>query len=457
MARYLAIDIGASSGRGMLAELRDGKIVMEEIHRFPNHYQKDGRGFLYWDVDALYSEIVTALGKTKALGKEPDYIGIDTWGVDYVLLDENKKRIGLCHCYRDGLRERHDKVHEIIPFEELYARTGIQFQPFNSIYQLYADKESGKLDKATYMLMLPDYLSFRLTGEMRQEYCNATTTGLVNATTHEWDYSLIDRLGYPRRLFGALSQPGEAVGKLALSLRRSLGFSANVVLPATHDTASAVLAVPLGKDEPYISSGTWSLLGLEQKEATLTPKARELNYSNEGSLEHGARLQKNIMGLWMIQEVRHEFEDKYSFAEIVDLAKQSTAPERINCNDSRFLSPDSMSREIERAVGRELTLADISHIIYSSLADSYASALGELESLAGKRFDCLHITGGGGNNMYLNELTAKAINRPVIVGPIEGTAIGNVLMQMLHSGEITSLQKGREIIKESFGCKEVLP
>ena len=457
MKRYLAIDIGASSGRGMLATLENGKIVMEEIHRFPNHPQQDERGFLYWDVDALFNEIVTALKKAKDQDKAPDYIGIDTWGVDYVLLDENGERMGLCHSYRDPLRHRHEQVHETIPFEALYSRTGIQFQPFNTIYQLYADKESGKLDKASTMLMLPDYLNYRLTGLCHQEYCNATTTGLVNAVTHDWDKELIDKLGYPRKLFGTLSQPGEAVGPLSRKIRLQVGFNATVVLPATHDTASAVLAVPLEPGEAYISSGTWSLLGMESPLPHLEESSRALNYSNEGSLQHSFRVQKNIMGLWMIQEVRHEFEDRYSFAEIVDLAKKSVAKDLVDCNDVRFLSPKSMRGEIEKAVGRELKIEDISHIVYASLAETYRKSLEELETLAGKKFPALHITGGGGKNEFLNELTAKAINRPVIVGPIEGTAIGNVLMQMIYSGEIASLEQGRRIIKDSFGCKEVLP
>ncbi|MBO5527712.1 MAG: rhamnulokinase [Bacilli bacterium] len=457
MKRYLAIDIGASSGRGMLAHLEDGKIVMEEIHRFPNHPQKDSRGMLYWDVDGLFEEILTALKKAKEAGKEPDYIGIDTWGVDYVLIDEKGKKMGVCHCYRDPLRHRHEKVHHYVPFSELYTRTGIQFQPFNTIYQLFADQEDKKLDRALAMLMLPDYLNYRLTGVMKQEYCNATTTGLVNAVHHDWDRQVIDRLGYPRRLFLPLAQPGEKVGDLAPAIRRKLGFNATVVLPATHDTASAVLAVPLLENEPYISSGTWSLLGIEQKDAHRNTQARELNYSNEGSLEHSFRTQKNIMGLWMIQEVRHEFDDAYSFGEIVEMAKASTVTDLVDCNDTRFLSPSSMRKEIEAAVGRELNLGDMARIIYRSLANTYAKSLAELEDLIGISFPVLHITGGGGKNEFLNELTAKAIQRPVVVGPIEGTAIGNVLMQMIHSGEITSLSQGRQIIRDSFGCKEVLP
>lgn len=457
MKRYLAIDIGASSGRGMLAYLEEGKMIMEEIHRFPNHPKTDERGLLYWDVDALFAEILTALKKAKGLDKQPDYIGIDTWGVDYVLLDEKGKRLGCCHCYRDPKRARHEQVHRLVPFEELYSRTGIQFQPFNTIYQLYADQDDKKLERAEYMLMLPDYLSYRLTGVMKQEYCNATTTGLVNAKTHDWDKQLIDRLGYPRKLFHPLCQPGEEVGKLKADIRKQVGFNATVVLPATHDTASAVLAVPLEEDEPYISSGTWSLLGLEQKEAMTDLNSMKLNYSNEGTLHHGFRFQKNIMGLWMIQEVRHEFDDAYDFGQIVELAKKADTEETLDCNDPRFLAPSSMRKEIESVIGRELRIGEFGKIVYRSLAKGYAKSLDELETLTGKTFSNLHITGGGGKNEYLNMLTAKAIRRPVIVGPIEGTAIGNVLMQMIHAGEIPSLQAGREIVKRSFEYKEVKP
>ena len=457
MKRYMAIDIGASSGRAIIGSLQDGKIVMEEIHRFQNHPKTSAKGTLFWDVNFLFEQIILALQKSKELQKQPDYVAVDTWGVDYVLLDEEGEVVDVCHSYRDASRDTSEKVHQVIPFAELYARTGIQFQPFNTIYQLFADKESGVLERAQSMLMLPDYLHYRLTGVMKQEYCNATTTGMVNATTHEWDKTIIDRLDYPRSLFLGLSQPGEAVGHFSRPIRRKVGFDATVVLPATHDTASAVLAVPLQKGEAYISSGTWSLLGAESEKPMLSEQSRALNYSNEGSLEHSFRVQKNIMGLWMIQEVRHELGDALSFAEIVEKARQSTVNDFVDCNDHRFLSPISMRKEIENAVGRELDIADSARIVFASLAKTYGTSLEELETLLGQRFPVLHITGGGGQNAFLNELTAKAIGRPVIIGPIEGTAIGNVLMQMIHSGEIPSLEKGRAIIKESFECWEVRP
>ncbi|MBP5217302.1 MAG: rhamnulokinase, partial [Bacilli bacterium] len=449
--------IGASSGRAMIACLHEGKIQMEEIHRFQNHSQENADGSLFWDVENLFEQILIALTKAKELGKQPDSIAVDTWGVDYVLVDEQGKPLEGCHSYRDPKRDFANEVHERIRFEELYSRTGIQFQRFNTIYQLYADSLSGVLTRAHKMLMLPDYLNYRLTGVMKQEYCNATTTGMVNAKTHEWDKTIIDRLGYPRKLFLPLSQPGESVGRFSRSIRRKVGFDAEVVLPATHDTASAVLAIPLKPGEAYLSSGTWSLLGAENPIAELSEKGRLANYSNEGSLEHSFRVQKNILGLWMIQEVRHELGDSLSFAEIVEKARESAASEIIPCNDPRFLSPASMRKEIEEAVGRPLPIGDLARIVFSSLAYCYKESLEELEDLLGKHYPVLHITGGGGNNAFLNELTAKAINRPVIVGPIEGTAIGNILMQMIHCGEIASLSQGREIIKESFECWEVQP
>ena len=451
--RYLAIDIGASSGRGILAHLENGKIVCEEIHRFFNHpiEKEDG---LYWDVDHLYEEILVALRKCNEKGTSPDYMGIDTWGVDYLLLDENGERISECHCYRDSKRHKTEEVHSLIPFEELYKRTGIQFQGFNSIYQLYADKLSGNLDKAKSLLMLPDYLNYRLTGVMEQEYTNATTTGIVNCLTHGFDPEILAKLGYNSQLFKNLSSPGTVVGPLKKEVEEAVGCSCQVVHVASHDTASAVLSIPLGEDEPYISSGTWSLLGLEVKEANTSDEARKYNYSNEGGLNHTFRLQKNIMGLWIIQEIRNELDPKPEFSEMVRLAKENPTSKRIDANSPLFLSPASMSQAIKDQVG-DVSLGELCHIVYASLADSYASSLKELERITGKRFKALHITGGGGKNAFLNELTAKAIARPVIVGPIEGTAMGNLLMQLLAAKEISSLQEGREIIKNSVTIEEV--
>lgn len=452
---YLAIDIGASSGRGILAELRDGVLVTEEIHRFANHpIERDGG--LYWDANALLSEIIEALRQCKARGQIPTFMGIDTWGVDYVLLDEFDRPLSEVHCYRDETRHRSKQVHALLPFEELYERTGIQYQGFNSIYQLYDDKVQGILEKAKCFLMLPDYLNFLLTGKKEQEYTNATTTGLVNCLSHEFDPEILEKLGYDPNIFLPLAQPGTILGELKEEIAKEVGFQIKVCHVASHDTASAVLSIPLKKDEPYISSGTWSLLGLEVEKANSSEKARQYNYSNEGGLNYSFRFQKNIMGLWMIQEIRNELNPKPSFPEMVELAKANPSDKRVDANSPAFLSPKSMSKAIKDVVG-EVSLGELIHIVYASLADSYASALREIEEIVGKRFTCLHITGGGGNNAFLNRLTAKAINRPVRVGPIEGTAFGNLLMQMLAAKQIQSLEEGRDIINRSITIQEVLP
>lgn len=452
---YLAIDIGASSGRGILSYLRDGVIMCEEIHRFPNHPIEKGN-HLVWDTEHLHKEIVKALQKAAEINKKPTYMAIDTWGVDYVLLDENGQKIGDCYSYRDESRHRYTEVHSLIRFENLYQRTGIQFQGFNTVYQLYDDKLSGKLARAKRILMLPDYLNYLLTGKAEWEYTNATTTGLVNATTHQFDHDIIDALGYDKSLFIELAQPGTILGELSEETQKEVGYNLTVVHAASHDTASAVLAIPLKPGEPYISSGTWSLLGIEVEQANRSERAKEFNYSNEGSLNHHFRLQKNIMGLWMIQEIRNELNPKPSFAEMVDMAKNIVSEKRVDVNSPLFLSPKSMQNAVKSVVG-EASLEEIIHIVYASLAESYADSLKELERILGRKFEILHITGGGGNNMFLNELTAKATGLPIEVGPIEGTALGNILMQMLAAKQITSLEQGRALIRKSIEIKEVKP
>ena len=455
MKYYLAIDIGASSGRHILGWLSGDKLMTEEIYRFQNSPKRTDEG-LIWDTEYLYREILNGLKKAREINKIPVSVGIDTWGVDYALLNEDKQRIGEVFCYRDSRNERSaPSVHKIIPFSELYEKTGIQYSSFNTVYQLFSDKESGKLKDAKYFLMLPDYFNFRLTGVISQEYTNATTTGMVNAKTHTWDTDIIKRLGYDESLFGALSMPGEAIGKFSDEVKKLLGYDATVIHPATHDTASAVLGAPLLKDSPYISSGTWSLLGVEEKHAHTEEVAREENYSNEGSINFTFRLQKNIMGLWMIQQVRHEANDKYSFAELADMASASNADYRIDVNDERFLSPSNMTEEIASAVGAPLDIKDTAFVIYDNLARSYAEAMAALEKITGKKYSTLNIIGGGSQNGFLNKLTAKYTKRKIITGPSECTALGNLIMQMVGNGDISDIDAGRKIIKNSFDIKEI--
>ncbi len=460
MRYYLAIDIGASSGRHIVAYLQDGKMVTEEIYRFQNGPKDlqgyDGETHLMWEPERLYQEILNGLKKAKEVGKVPYSVGIDTWGVDYALLDEKDEAVGSVYCYRDERTQKTiDKVHSIVSYDDLYGKTGIQFASFNTVYQLMHDKDTGRMDKAVSMLMLPDYFHFRLTGVKKQEYTNATTTGMVNAITHQWDEEIIEKLGYKKELFGELAQPGTTVGEFTDEVAAFVGYKAKVVLPATHDTASAVLAAPLDGQTPYISSGTWSLLGVEQNKAVTAKSASEAGYSNEGSVNFTFRLQKNIMGLWMIQQVRHELNDAYSFGEFAKMASENVIPDLFDVNDQKFLAPKSMTDVINETVGRKLSVGEMAYVIYNNLAREYDLSIKALEEVTGEKYDTLNIIGGGSQNVLLNNLTKQWTGKKIVTGPAEGTAIGNLLMQMVGCGDIADVQAGRQIVKNSFDIKEL--
>ena len=462
---YLAIDIGASSGRHILGHLENGKVVMEEIHRFPNgNHLVDGE--LIWDVDALFEEVLIGMKKCKEVGKIPVSVGIDTWAVDFVLLDANNRRIGNAVGYRDsGTTGMDQEVYKVILQDELYGRTGIQKQIFNSIYQLMAWKErKPKLfAKAKTMLMIPDYLHFLLSGVKATEYTNATTTQLVSPKTKSWDFELIEKLGYPQGLFQKLVLPGTCLGGLKEDIQDMVGFQCNVVLPATHDTASAVLAVPVKKGQEekdilYISSGTWSLVGTELETANCDMESALCNLTNEGGYDYRFRYLKNIMGLWMIQSIKKEIGRNYSYSEICNLATKDEIRSLVEANDNRFLTPNSMTEEIKaacRETGQQVpeTLAEVASVVYRSLAQCYGKAITEIERLTGRKFDGIHIVGGGSNAEYLNELTAKTTGLPVYAGPTEATAIGNLSAQMIANGELKDLWDARNCIFDSFEIK----
>lgn len=465
MNYYLAIDIGASSGRHMLVRLDGGRLVAEEIYRFSNAAEvlpgtpgalgSLGSRHLMWNTERLFSEILNGLKRAKELGKIPCSVGVDTWGVDYVLLDGEDKPIEGVYCYRDGrTKSVIASVHRRMPFAELYARTGIQYATFNTVYQLYGDKRSGRLDRAKSFLMLPDYFHYRLTGVKKQEYTNATTTGMINVFTHEWDGEILSALGYEKGLFGELSQPGMVVGEFTDEVAAVVGYKAKVILPATHDTAGAVLAAPLSGRTPYISSGVWSLLGVEQGKAHVSDKARALNYSNEGSVNNTFRLQKNIMGLGMLRQVRHELGDKYDFETLVSLARLNRVADVVDVNDSRFLAPGSMIDTVNMSVGKQLSVGGMAYCILNSLARSYAESLRGLEEVTGEHYETLNIIGDGRRNGLLNELTAQYTGKKLVTGPTEVTAIGNAMMQMVGTGELSSVSAGRELIRTSFDIKE---
>ncbi|MCQ2387016.1 MAG: rhamnulokinase [Clostridia bacterium] len=458
---FLAIDIGASSGRHILGSIENGKMVLEEIFRFKNGASKVNDK-LVWDHESLFSSIVEGLKKCKEIGKIPTSIGIDTWGVDYALLDENDKLIGEIYSYRD---ERTlsvmDEVYSIVGEDELYNRTGIIKQVFNTIFQLYSDKKSGKLAKAKTFLMMPDYLHFRLTGVKKNEYTNASTTGLLNASTRDWDYEVIDKLGLNKDLFKKLYLPGSEVGMLKDEIAKEVGFSAKVVLPATHDTASAVMAVPKEDKPLYISSGTWSLMGIETQKENTSKIAQKEGFTNEGGYNKSVRLLKNIMGLWMIQCIKKEYNDKYSFVEFVDEARKvKDFNSIVEVNDQSFFAPTSMIQAVKdycKKTNQKVpeTVGEIVLCVYTSLAKCYKKAVEGIEDITGEKYNSINIVGGGCQNVLLNELTAKHTGRTVITGPVEATATGNILAQMLADGTIENISKGKQIIRDSFEIKEI--
>lgn len=458
---YLAVDIGASSGRHMLASMKDGKMQLEEVYRFPNGMD-NRNGTLCWDVERLFTEIKNGLKKCKEIGKIPVSMGIDTWGVDYVLLDKDDKILGDTVGYRDSRTEGMDgKVYEIISQDDLYARTGIQKQIFNTIYQLMAVKQSHPeyLEQAETILMIPDYFHYLLTGVKKNEYTEATTGQLISPKTNDWDYELIDMLGYNSKMFLPVSMPGTVVGDFTEEVQKEVGFNCTVVLPATHDTGSAVLAVPTNDDDAvYISSGTWSLMGIERKEADCSMASMKANFTNEGGYDHRFRYLKNIMGLWMIQSVKKEFTEDLSFAQICEMASKETIPSIVDCNDDCFLAPKSMIEAVQkfcRDTDQQVpeTVGEISSVIYNSLAKCYGDTVKEIEDITGKKYSTIYVVGGGSNAGYLNELTAKYTGRKVSAGPSEATAIGNIIVQMLRDGVFASLPEARTCVKESFDVK----
>ena len=455
---YLAVDIGASSGRHILAHLEEGRMVLEEVHRFPNGMvEKDGENV--WDVDELFAQIKLGLKKCAQLGKIPVSVGVDTWGVDFVLLDENGARIGNAVAYRDKRTNGMDEeVYKIIPEDELYARTGIQKAIFNTIYQLMAlkVKKPEQLEKARTMLLMPDYFHYMLSGVAATEYTEATTGQLVSPQTKDWDMELIERLGYPKRIFQRMVTPGTVLGELTQEVQAEVGFNCKVVEPATHDTGSAVIAVPTDSDDAlYISSGTWSLMGTELAEANCSPESKLNNLTNEGGYDYRFRYLKNIMGLWMIQSVKKEIGGNLGFGEICEMASSCSIPSIVDCNDDRFLAPDNMTEEVQAACresGQQVPegLAQVASVIYNSLAQCYAKTIRQIEGITGKKYDKIHIVGGGSNAEYLNRLTAQATGVPVYAGPTEATAIGNIAAQMMTAGELEDLKAARACVFASF-------
>jgi len=471
MKNYLAIDIGASSGRHILGRIRDGKIELEEVYRFTNSQIRRG-GHDCWDIDRLVDSV--RAGIDAALEKGPiESLGIDTWGVDFVLLDAEGRLCSDAVAYRDERTIGADAEisRGVMPFSELYRRTGVQNAAYNTIYQLWALRKERpeQLDKASHYLSVPEYLNYCLTGKIVHEYTHSSTTGLLDAERKDWDFELIEKLGLPKRIFGKLEMPGATVGEYK---------GVKVMLPAMHDTASAYLAVPARDDRAvYLSSGTWSLLGVEMEHPITTAESCAANFTNEGGAWGRYRYLKNIMGLWMVQSIRRELNGvsyvagrgdeevtaalkgiadwapghDYSFAELESSARAAEGFDTtVDVDSTRFMNPASMIGEVcaaAREKGRgPATVGELVRCVYRSLADCYARSIRQLSAITGKTYTSLNIVGGGSKDRYLNELTAEFTGLEVSVGPTEGTAIGNLIVQMVTAGEFADLAAARAAI-----------
>ncbi|MGN0876280.1 MAG: rhamnulokinase family protein [Kiritimatiellia bacterium] len=476
MKRYLAIDIGASSGRHILGSVVDGKITLEEVYRFENgQVRKDGHDC--WDIEALVASVKAGIDAGLALAAERgdtvESIGIDTWGVDFVLLDGRGELVSDAVAYRDARTAGADAEIEasVLSFADLYARAGIQKTSFNTIYQLWALKKEHpeQLAKAAHFLMVPEYLNYRLTGNIVHEYTDSSTTSLLDAAKKDWDYDLIAKLGLPTSLFGKLEMPGATVGAYK---------GVKVVLPALHDTGSAYLAVPARDDRAvYLSSGTWSLLGVENERAITTPESCAANFTNEGGAWGRYRYLKNIMGSWIIQSIRRELNGvsyvegkgrdateaalrvigdyepgrKYSFDDLEQAARAAAGyTTTVDVNAQVFLNPASMVGEVLAEAAKSgaapKTVGELMQCVYRSLAKGYADAIANLSRITGKAYTSVNIVGGGSKDRYLNELTAEATGLEVVTGPTEGTAIGNLIVQMIVGGEFADLAEARRAI-----------
>ena len=420
MKYVLAIDIGASSGRHIVGWLEDGEVKTEEVYRFPNGVTELD-GHLTWDTEALVGHVKTGIAEAKKRYPVIDSLSVDTWGVDYVLL-KGDEEVYPVYAYRDSRTEAIiPEVHEKMPFSELYRHTGCQFMTFNSIYQLYADKCAGRLEGVTDFLMMPEYLMYKLCGNKAKEFTNATTMGMIDANTLEFDAEIIDRLGLPGHLFPKLRQPGEVIGEYE---------GIKVKLCATHDTGSAVEGIPMEENSLYISSGTWSLLGVKTPKPLTDEGSEKANYSNEGGVGYN-RYQKNIMGMWLANELRRDLCPGKDFGLIVQEAMESDFDGLVDADAREFLAPKSMKAAFEKALGcSDLKEGDYFRCAYRSLANSYKKAIDELESNTGITCDTLYIVGGGAKNAFLNRLTEETTGKKVVALPIEATAIGNLKIQL---------------------------
>ncbi len=466
MRIYLAIDIGASSGRHIAAWLEGERIVTREVYRFPNGAEMRN-GHLCWDIVALEGHVIAGVKAAVAAGLTPDFIGVDTWGVDFVLLDKAGQRLGDAVAYRDSRTEGVDALlEEALPYPFHYGLCGIAKQPFNTVYQMMAvlREHPEYADTAEDFLMMPEYLSYVLTGRKAHEWTECTTGALCNAETGSWSEMIRMAAGLPDKWFRTpMVRPGTVLGPLSEAIRAETGCTATVVLPATHDTGSAYMAIP-AKDEgaAFLSSGTWSLLGTELPGPVATGEALAAGFTNEGGYGGTTRFLKNIMGMWMLQCIHKETGGAHTFAQMADMAAASTYPACIDAAAGRFLAPDSMLAEVRAALREQgapepQSLADVLRAVTMGLAVCYDKSIREMSAITGKTFTSINIVGGGSQNVVLNQMTADVTGLPVYAGPAEGTALGNLAAQMIADGAFADLAAFRAALPGSFEIREYLP
>ena len=463
---YLAIDVGAESGRAILGALENDRLSLTELHRFRNPGVRT-LGALHWDVLRLFDEMKTGLGK--AAEHKPASLGVDTWGVDYALLDRDGELVGNPHHYRDSRTNgMMDAVTKIVSREEIFEQTGVQFMELNTLFQLYSMKDTAALERADTLLMMPDLFHYWFCGNKVCEFSDASTTQFHNPRAGDWARGLLDKLGLPSAILPEVVPPATEVGRLVDHVAAECGVGPMAVTtPASHDTGSAVAAVPAGKGEwAYLSSGTWSLMGAETSQPYVTAATLEHNFTNEGGAWGTTRLLKNICGMWLLEECRRDWARRgieTSYDELLAAARAET-PFRslMHVNDLGFTAPGGMPERIAdhcAAIGqpRPETVGQFARTIFESLALAYRQVIDDLEAITGRRAETLHVVGGGSRNELLCQYTADAVGIPVVAGPVEATAIGNVLLQAMALGRISGREELREVVRRSFEPKAYEP
>ena len=469
MKNLLAFDLGASNGRAILGQLENGRITMKELHRFENNYIVED-GVFYWDLPYLFENLKKGLAAFKAENVgDLDCFGIDTWGVDYGLLDSEGKPLGNPRAYRYAVDADAEAAWEKVDFPTLFARTGIATQSYNTIYQLYRRKREGDqaLENAETMLMMPDLLGYLLTGEKKSEYTIVTTSMLYNPTTKDWDWQTIEELGLPKKIFTPIDRAGSIRGCLSKEIADEIGINqAPFAAVGCHDTASAVAAIPGTGSFAFCSSGTWSLFGVETDEPIFSEEVRNANFANEGTIQGGFRPLSNIMGMWLIQDCRRWWQaqgQNLSWDEIVIEARKAEPFRTIIDPDyTEFFAGGDMVPKIQayaRKTGQPVpeTVGQVARAIYESLALKYRWALERLQEIKGQHIDQLNIVGGGIQNKFLNQLAADSLDRKVVTGPVEGAAIGSLLCQAMALGAIKDLEELREVVRNSEAVSEYTP